>query len=117
MARKPKTLGKYKCDMKYKSDIMHSVHSAMADLAEIGVVDKTTMRQFDHMCLTAIGELGPKDIAAIREKAGVSQGVFARYLNVPTTLVSQWERGERRPTGAAVKLLSIVKHKGLEAIA
>jgi putative transcriptional regulator len=117
MARKLKTLRKYKSDMKYKSSIMHSVHSAMADLAEIGVIDKTTMREFDHMCLTAIEVLSPKDIAAIREKAGVSQGVFARYLNVPTTLVSQWERGERRPTGAAVKLLSIVKHKGLEAIA
>jgi len=99
MARKLKTLRKYKSDMKYKSSIMHSVHSAMADLAEIGVIDKTTMREFDHMCLTAIEVLSPKDIAAIREKAGVSQGVFARYLNVPATLVSQWERGERRPTG------------------
>jgi putative transcriptional regulator len=69
------------------------------------------------MCLTPIAELTAKDIAAIRENVGVSQGVFARYLNVPTTLISQWERGERRPTGAAVKLLSIVKHKGLGAIA
>jgi putative transcriptional regulator len=111
MARKPKMA------KTYKSDIMHSVHSAMADLAEIGLVDKKTMREFDAMCLTAIEDLGPRDIAAIREKAGVSQRVFALHLNVPTTLVSQWERGERRPTGAAVKLLSIVKHKGLEAIA
>src|SRR5262245_31409225 len=102
---------------KYKSPIMRSVHRAATDLAEIGVIDKTTMREFDAMCLTTVEELSPRDIAAIREKAGVSQGVFARYLNVPTTLVSQWERGERRPTGAAVKLLSIVKHKGLEAIA
>jgi len=117
MVGKPKTLRRYKSGMKYKGDIMHSVHSAMADLAEIGVIDKKTMRKFDAMCLTTVEELSPKDIAAIREKAGVSQGVFARYLNVPTALVSQWERGERRPTGAAVKLLSIVKHKGLEAIA
>lgn len=102
---------------KYKSDVMRSVHRAAADLAEIGIIDKTTMREFDAMCLTAVEELSPKDIAAIRKKAGVSQGVFARYLNVPTKLVSQWERGERRPTGAAVKLLSIVKHKGLDAIA
>jgi putative transcriptional regulator len=80
-------------------------------------VNKTTTRDFDDMCLTRVEELSPEDIAAIREKAGVSQGVFARYLNVPTTLVSQWERGERRPTGAAVKLPSIVKHKGLEATA
>jgi putative transcriptional regulator len=102
---------------KYQSRIAGVVHRALEGAHRAGVVDKTTMREFDAMCLTAIEELSPKDIAAIREKAGVSQGVFARYLNVPTTLVSQWERGERRPTGAAVKLLSIVKHKGLEAIA
>jgi putative transcriptional regulator len=82
-----------------------------------GVVDKTTMREFDAMCLTTIEDLGPEDIAAIRKRAGVSQGVFACYLNVPAALVSQWERGDRRPTGAAIKLLSLVKRKGLEAIA
>ena len=102
---------------RYRSDALRTAHLTVKGLHNIGLVDKTTMREFDHMCLTAIEVLSPKDIAAIREKAGVSQGVFARYLNVPTTLVSQWERGERRPTGAAVKLLSIVKHKGLEAIA
>ncbi len=102
---------------KYQSEIAGVVHRAMEGALRAGAIDKTTMREFDAMCLTSIEELRPKDILAIRKKAGVSQGVFARYLNVPTTLVSQWERGERRPTGAAVKLLSIVKHKGLEAIA
>ena len=101
----------------YRSDVHRSVHSAVKDLYDIGLVDKATMRRFDASCLTAIEELSPKEIAAIRERSGVSQGVFARYLNVPSSLVSQWERGERRPTGAAVKLLSIVKKKGLEAIA
>jgi putative transcriptional regulator len=76
-----------------------------------------SMRRFDVSCLTTIEHLEPEDIAAIREKAGVSQGVFACYLNVPAALVSQWEIGRRRPTGAAVKLLSIVKRKGLDAIA
>jgi putative transcriptional regulator len=78
---------------------------------------KMSMREFDVSRLTAIEDLSPKAIAAIRRKEGVSRQAFAFQLNVPTTLVSQWERGERRPTGAAVKLLSIVKHRGLEAIA
>jgi putative transcriptional regulator len=102
---------------KYHSDALRTAHLTVKSLHDIGVVDKTTMREFDAMCLTAVEELSPEDIAAIRERAGVSQGVFARYLNVPSSLVSQWERGERRPTGAAVKLLSIVKKKGLNAIA
>jgi putative transcriptional regulator len=59
----------------------------------------------------------PQGHAGIRRRAGVSQGVFASYLNVPSSLVSRWERGKRRPTGAAVKLLSLVKRKGLDAIA
>jgi DNA-binding transcriptional regulator YiaG len=41
------------------------------------------------VALRAIDDLDPKDIAGIRGKAGVSQGVFTRYLNVPATLVSQ----------------------------
>jgi putative transcriptional regulator len=36
---------------------------------------------------------------------------------VPVTLVSQWERGEKKPSGPSLKLLSLVKHKGLETIA
>jgi putative transcriptional regulator len=46
----------------------------------------------------------------------VSQGVFAHYLNVKPKLVSEWERGEKRPSGPSLKLLSIVKTKGLDAI-
>jgi putative transcriptional regulator len=102
---------------KYRSDALRAAHETVKGLHDIGLVDKTTMREFDVSCLTIVEDLSPKDIVAIRERAGVSQGVFACYLNVPTALVSQWERGERRPTGAAVKLLSIVKNRGLDAIA
>jgi putative transcriptional regulator len=45
---------------KYKSDVMCSVHRAMADLAEIGAVDKTTMREFDRLCLTKAVKLSAK---------------------------------------------------------
>ena len=102
---------------KYRSDALRSVHVTVEGLNRIGLVDKKTMREFDASCLTSVEDLSPRDIAAIRKRAGVSQGVFARHLNVPTSLVSQWERGERHPTGAAIKLLSIVKRKGLDAIA
>jgi transcriptional regulator with XRE-family HTH domain len=43
--------------------------------------------------------------------------VFARYLNVRPKLVSEWERGEKRPSGPSLKLLAIVKANSLEAIA
>ena len=76
-----------------------------------------TMREFDRRCLTRIEPLTAAEIRAIRETSGVSQAVFARYLNVTVSLVSQWERGEKSPSGASLKLLSLVKHKGLEVIA
>jgi putative transcriptional regulator len=43
--------------------------------------------------------------------------VFANYLNVTSSLVSKWERGEKRPAGASLKLLSLVEKNGLAAVA
>ena len=103
--------------MKHKSDLHAAVHETVAGLRRIGLANKQTMRRFDETCLTRIEEISGSEIAALREREGVSQHVFALYLNVPVTLVSQWERGERKPSGAAVKLLSLVKNKGLETIA
>jgi putative transcriptional regulator len=57
------------------------------------------------------------DIRALRARERVSQAVFARYLNVTTGLISQWERGEKRPAGASLKLLNLVDRHGLAAIA
>jgi putative transcriptional regulator len=102
---------------RYKSELKAALHETVEGLHRIGLVDKKTMREFDESCLTRVEKLSPHEILALREREGVSQKVFARYLNVPVTLISQWERGERKPSGAAIKLLSVVKHKGLEAIA
>ncbi|MCP4780658.1 MAG: DNA-binding transcriptional regulator [Hyphomicrobium sp.] len=102
---------------KYKSKISGVVHRAAVDLHEIGGIDKKTMRDFDAMCLTKVEKLSPRQIKSIRTANNLSQDVFAHYLNVRSTLVSQWERGEKKPSGPSAKLLSLVKHKGLEAIA
>ena len=51
------------------------------------------------------------------EREQVSQPVFAMYLNVTKDSVSQWERGDKRPAGSAVKLLSIVAERGPSFIA
>jgi len=53
----------------------------------------------------------------MRRRAGVSQAVFASYLNATPGLVSKWERGEKKPHGPALKLLALAQKKGLEAIA
>ena len=57
-----------------------------------------------------------REIVALRQKANMSQAVFARILNVGTSTLSQWEREEKRPRGAAARLLAIVRAKGVQAI-
>jgi len=102
---------------KYRSDAMAAIHETMAALHDAGAIDKQTMRRFDEACLTPIRPLKPKEIKAIREREQVSQSVFATYLNVTTSLVSKWERGEKKPSGASLKLLSLVEKNGLAAVA
>ena len=101
----------------YKSEMLAAVHETAVGLHEVGVLNKVTMRTFDEMCLTPVEELTPEQIRQIRLREQVSQSVFARYLNVPSGLVSQWERGERHPHGASLKLLTLVERKGLQAVA
>lgn len=101
---------------RYRSRLAGAVHESMADLHDIGLVDKTTMRDFDARSLTTVAELSAFEIADLRKRAGVSQGVFAHYLNVKPKLVSEWERGAKKPSGPSLKLLSIVKAHGLDAI-
>lgn len=61
--------------------------------------------------------LSPDEIKAIRVAEHVSQPVFARYLNVSKNLVSDWERGAKKPGGPALRLLSIIQRSGLDAVA
>jgi DNA-binding transcriptional regulator YiaG len=49
-----------------------------------------------------------------RERASILE--FAYELNVSPDLLIQWERGLKQPKGPALRLLSIVKSKGLRAI-
>ncbi|MEO7145907.1 MAG: DNA-binding transcriptional regulator [Bryobacteraceae bacterium] len=101
----------------YRSGLMASIHETAEGLHKTGVMDKRTMREFDDLCLTPVRLLRPKEIRALRLREGASQAVFARYLNVTTGLVSQWERGEKHPRGASLKLLALVAKNGIQAVA
>ena len=93
------------------------VHQAMKDALEAGVIDKRTMREFDEHCLTRAQPLSTREIQKLREREGVSQSVLARHLNVAVKLVGEWERGQKKPSGPSLKLLALIKTKGLDAIA
>ncbi len=101
----------------YRSEAAAAIHETAAGLFEAGVIDKQTMRDFDETCLTPIHEFTPQQIKALREREQVSQTVFAHHLNISKDSISQWERGEKRPAGPSLKLLSLVERKGLASIA
>jgi putative transcriptional regulator len=102
---------------RYRSRLLASIHETAEDLHQAGLMSKRTLRGFDELCLTRVQPLAPKKIRALRLREGASQAVFARYLNVSTGLISQWERGEKRPQGTSLKLLSLVAEKGLNFVA
>lgn len=101
----------------YKSDAFAAIHESMDALHQIGAISKKTMREFDESCLAPVAEIPAQSIKALREREQVSQPVFAAYLNVSRNLVSDWERGVKKPGGPALRLLSIIQKNGLEAVA
>ncbi len=101
----------------HRSNLLAAVHETASELHSAGVMDKRTMRRFDVLCLTPVHPLSPRQIRDLRRRERASQALFARYLNVTPGLVSQWERGEKHPRGASLKLLALVAKNGLEAVA
>ena len=74
------------------------------------------MRDFDAASLTIPPAITPADIKRIRETAKVSQPVFARYLNTSESTVEKWETGAKKPSGMALKLLTLVQKHGIEIL-
>jgi putative transcriptional regulator len=54
-------------------------------------------------------ELQAQDVLRLRQKLKMSQGVFARLLNVSAKTVQSWEQGDRKPSQAALRLLQIME--------
>jgi putative transcriptional regulator len=101
----------------YRSRRLEALHKTATALHGVGALDKATLRDLHAFCLTKVEELTGEEIQALREREHVSQAIFAHHLNVRTKLVSDWERGVKRPSGPSLKLLALVRAKGLDAIA
>lgn len=101
---------------KRKSRILQEVHEMASDLHDIGLIDKRRMREFDALCHLDIKDIPPEKIKALREKARMSQAVFAAVLNTSVSTVQKWEIGAKKPSGPSLKLLNLIERKGLEAV-
>ncbi|HSG77366.1 MAG TPA: helix-turn-helix domain-containing protein [Burkholderiales bacterium] len=86
-------------------------------LYELGAIDTKTMREFEALEVPTPKTYSAQEIKKLRLKERASQAVFAAYLNTSVSTVQKWEIGEKKPSGAALKLLDLVDRKGLKALA
>ena len=99
-----------------KTRLLNEAHEIATGLHEVGLLDFTTMKEFDALCIPQPKKLSASKIKKIRNAAGVSQAVLAKFINVSVAAIKQWERGERKPSGPALKLLNLIDNKGIQAI-
>lgn len=117
MLKKSEKTNLPKTKTRMRSEIVEAMRGLhKAKLVTDTQLAKTTLRMLGKEALPKVKRLSPHEIAAIRHETGISQAVLAGFLNVAVNTVSQWERGERQPTGAALKLLNVVKSNGLEPL-
>ena len=103
--------------MTKRKTLFDTVHKTARGLRDAGLMDTKTMRKFDVLCLPKIKEYTAAQIKRMRERNKASQAVFAAYLNTSVSTIQKWERGEKKPNGPSLKLLSLVETKGLQAFA
>src|SRR5262249_4452575 len=108
MTKKPSRLARELLDT---AEDMHA-----AALLDRAAYKKITMRHLGRKDTPRVSPISAEQIRAMRERANMSQAVFARHLNLTVGYVSQLERGAKRPTGAALALLNVIQRKGIEAL-
>lgn len=101
---------------KNKSRIIGEMHETALGLHRIGLIDKRRMLEFEAFRELKVGEMTPEKIRLLREKTHLSQSVFAAVLNTSVSTVQKWEIGEKKPSGPSLKLLDLIKRKGLAVV-
>ena len=102
---------------KFKTDAFAAIHKSALALHGVGAIDKATMRKFDESCIAKTPTFEATQIKQIRERAKVSQPIFAMYLNTSESTIQKWEAGTKKPSGMALKLLNIVHKHGIGVLA
>jgi putative transcriptional regulator len=98
------------------SDVIASLRNDLEALCDEGLVNKLTLRDFDERNMSKLEQINGEQIKQLRVDNHISQGVLAKYLNMSPVSIQKWERGESKPTGAALKLLNIINNHGLSVV-
>jgi putative transcriptional regulator len=101
---------------KRKSRILEEVHETARGLHRAGLISKRRMGEFDALCHLDVHEMPPQQIKSLREKAHLSQAVFAAVLNTSLSTVQKWDATDLKPSRPSLKLLNLIERKWLEAV-
>ena len=97
----------------YRTPRLARLHRAASDLRRVDAIDDEEMRRFDKTCLMPVEKLAPESIREIRLKEGISPAVMATTLHVSPKTIEAWEAGTKKPSGLALKVLTLVQKHGL----
>jgi putative transcriptional regulator len=103
------------------SNLSEALLEMAGDQYRIGIMDKAThdkitIRLLGPQALSTADPISGEEIRTLRERAHLSQAVFARYLNLTAGYISQLERGIKQPKGPALALLNVVRRTGFEVM-
>ena len=91
-----------------EDDLLATAHDLATALHRAGAMDAISMREMDRLCLPPRPDYSGPEVKRIRAATRMSQPVFARLLGVEKSAVAQWERGAKRPSGPALRLLEVL---------
>ena len=79
------------------------------DEIKAGIEDAIAYAKGDGNRGTAhVVEVPAIDVRAVRAKIGMTQPEFARIFRISLPTLRKWEQGQRRPSGAAMVLLTVI---------
>ena len=99
-----------------RNDVKEMILETYQSFLDAGVVDEITLREVKAMCLPKFEPYTNGAIQKIRRKLKLSQAALAMFLNISTSTIQKWERGDKKPSGCALRLLHLIDEKGLSAI-
>lgn len=91
-----------------EGEVLDTAHGLAVALHRVGAMDAATMHDLDALCMPPRPDYGSTEVRRIRAATRMSQPVFARLLGVDKSAVAQWERGVKRPSGPAARLLEVL---------
>lgn len=91
-------------------------HGGITDITMERINTRVAAREFRERIEKARAMSGT-DIQNMRLRYKMSQSSLAHALNMSVESVSKWERNEKIPSGAALRLLNLIDAKGPDIFA